>query len=423
MGPSEVSAPHAPGGVNGTIPAPPSKSLSQRAMVAAALAGAGARVQAPLDSEDTRLLFEGLRAGGYVLSWEAAGIAAGGRQARPGAAVFMGNNGTGLRFLLAQLAATPGEWVLDGVPRLRQRPVAALVAALRELGADIDTPPASASLPLLVRGRELAGGEVRLDPSASSQYVSALLLLGARLPQGLTVELTGTPPSRPYLALTAEVLAAFGGAVESREEGRVWRVGEGLHPAAYMVEGDWSAAAFPLCAAAVAGGRVEVAGVRRSSRQGDAVVAAQLEAAGCGVADTAAGIELRGPAHREVHADLSDTPDLFPALAVVVARVGGRLEGLAGLAAKESPRLQVMGAHLRALGFAVGWDKDSFWAQAGAGGRAPDASLDPCGDHRIAMALAVAACVVPGVRIADPGCVVKSWPEFWQRWRALAGAG
>ncbi len=420
---NQTVAPHAPGGVNGTIVVPPSKSLTQRALVAAALAGPPARVLAPLDSEDTRLLFEGMRAGGYSLRWEAGEITAGGRAPVAGATVFMGNNGTGLRFLLAQLAATPGEWVLDGVPRLRQRPLAALVAALRTLGAEIGTLPGGASLPLAVRGRELAGGEVRLDPGESSQFVSALLLLGARLPHGLTVELTGLSPSRPYLALTARVLEAFGASATTRDHGRIWCVGGDLRPGSYTVEKDWSAAAFPLCAAAVAGGRVEVAGVRRSSRQGDAAVATFLEQAGCRVADTVSGILLEGPAGRPLEADLRDTPDLFPALAVVVARAGGRLEGLQGLAAKESHRLEVMGGHLRALGFDVRWDEVSFSARPGEGSRAPDVPLHPHGDHRIAMALAVAGCVVPGVRVADPECVAKSWPDFWSRWCALAEAG
>lgn len=415
----QLVAPLAACGVSGSIAVPPSKSLTQRALVAAALAGPGARVESPLDAEDPRLLYTGLAAAGWELAWEGGAITAHGRRGVAGATVFMGNNGTGMRFLLAQLTATPGVWVLDGVPRLRQRPVEALVTALRRLGAVIAAAPGSAALPLVVRGGELAGGAVRVAAGESSQFVSALLLLGARLPGGLVVELEGTPPSRPYLALTAEVLEAFGARVEVHNGGRTWWVEGGLRPTRHTVEGDWSAAAFPLCAAAVAGGQVEVVGVRRSSRQGDAAVARLLAEAGCRLRDTAAGVELEGPAERPLHADLRDTPDLFPPLAVVAARAGGRLEGLAGLAAKESPRLEVMGTHLRALGFEVSWDNSSFGARPSRGGPAPAPPLDPHGDHRIAMALAVAGCMVPGVRIANPACVVKSWPEFWPTWRAL----
>lgn len=373
----------------------------------------------PLDSEDPRLLWEGLRACGFLLRWEGDAITAEGFRSRPGATIFMGNNGTGLRFLLAQLAATPGLWVVDGVARLRSRPLAPLVEALRQLRADIHLPSGGGCLPLVVRGRSLVAGTVRLDPTASSQFVSALLLLAARLPEGFTLRLTGTPPSRPYLGLTVEVLEAFGVRVEGDAAGAEWRVQGGVGPATYAVEGDWSAAAFPLCAAALAGGWVEVLGVRRGSRQGDAAVLEILSAAGCEVTETEGGVALAGPARRPLVADLRDTPDLFPALAVVAARVGGELHGLEGLAAKESPRLEVMGGHLRRLGFAVEWDQSRLVAPPGSGGRAPGEALDPHGDHRIAMALAVAGCVVTGVRIANPACVVKSWPEFWSHWQAL----
>lgn len=398
---------------------PPSKSLTQRALVAAALAGQGARVENPLAAEDPRLLYAALRAAGWKLAWEGGVVTASGRRGVAGSTVFMGNNGTGSRFVLAQLAATPGVWVLDGVPRLRQRPVGALVAALRQLGAEITTPAGGASLPLVVQGRELTGGAVRVHAQDSSQFISALLLLAPRLPGGLTVELVDLPPSRPYLTLTAEVLEAFGARVETHDGGRIWRLEGGLRPVSFAAEGDWSAAAFPFSAAAVVGGRVEVGGVRRASRQGDALVATLLEEAGCKVRETPAGVEIQGPANRPLEAELRDTPDLFPPMAVVVAKVGGRLTGLAGLASKESPRLEVMGTHLRTLGFRVRWDGDSFSAQPAAGGQAPAGSLDPHGDHRIAMALAVAGCLVPGVRIANPGCVNKSWPDFWSSWAAL----
>ncbi len=378
----------------------------------------------PLDAEDPRLLAAALTATGFRLGWEGDEVLASGRDAVDGAELFLGNNGTGARFLLAQLAALPGEWLLDGLPRLRERPFGALVRALAGLGADVTAEsPGEPRLPLRVRGRSLAGGRVHLDPSASSQFVSALLLLGPCLRDGVEIVLEAAPPSRPYVALTAEVLAAFGGPCESAEGGRIVRSAPGgLRPATFVVEGDWSAAAFPLAAAAVAGGEVEVAGVRLDSRQGDAAVAGLLAEAGCRVRATAEGVALAGPATRPVVADLRDTPDLFPALAVVTAVAGGRLTGLSGLAAKESDRLEVMVAHLQALGFRVGVEDGAFTGRGGLTGiAAPVGALAPAGDHRVAMALAVAGTVVPGVRVADPECVAKSWPGFWARWDELVG--
>ena len=425
-----VAVPPAPGGVSGSIRVPPSKSLTQRALLAAALAGGGSTVQHALDAEDPRLLFAGLRALGFRLEWSGDTVTASGRDPVSEAALDLGNNGTGARFLLAQLAALPGTWTLDGTPRLRERPMADLVAALRGLGAEIEAGGAAsagapARLPLRVRGRPLAGGEVSIDASASSQFVSALLLLGAALPAGLTVRLDREPPSRPYLDLTAEVLAAFGAAPRVDEGGRVLAAGGGrLVPAAYPVEGDWSAAAFPLAAAAVAGGRVEVEGVRRDSRQGDAVVLRLLARAGCTVRESARGVVLEGPAGAPLEAELRDMPDLFPALAVVVATAGGRLHGLRGLAGKESDRLAVMTRHLAALGFTVAAGADWFASRGGAPRTvAPPVALDPAADHRIAMALAVAGTVVPGVRVAGAACVAKSWPGFWSDWRCITEAG
>lgn len=424
-------APVAPHGLAGTIRVPPSKSLTQRALIAAAMAGGGSRVVRPLDSEDPRLLFDALRGAGYRLEWGREGVRAFGREETGGAALFLGNNGTGARFMLAQAAGLPGEWVIDGVQRLRERPMGELRRALEDLGARVE--PATSiggapgcgagQLPLRVFGAALRGGEVSIDPSASSQFVSALLLLGARLAGGLAVRLECEPPSRPYLDLTAEVLEAFGARCETRDGGRTVGVRGALRPAEFEIEGDWSAAAFPMAAAAVAGGEVEVAGVRADSRQGDARVAALLAGAGCGVSATSRGVRVAGPASRPVEADLRDAPDLFPALAVVAAFAGGRLTGLEGLAGKESDRGAVMAAHLCAIGFDVRFGGGEFYC---AGRRAaaipPRGPLDPAGDHRIAMALAVAGSAVPGIRIGDPSCVAKSWPEFWPAWDALLGA-
>lgn len=416
-----LTVPHAPHGVWVRVRVPPSKSLTQRALVAAALAGEGSVVRCPLDAEDPRLLAAALQGAGFRLNWDANTVTAHGREPVSAGECHLGNNGTGVRFLLAQFAALPGEWTVDGSERLRQRPVFPLVEALRQLGAKIEPRGGGATaLPLVVSGRTLAGGEVALDASASSQFVSALLLLGAVLSRGLVVRLTSAPPSRPYLDLTAEVLAAFGARVAEEGGGTLFAVGCGLAAAEFTVEGDWSAAAFPLAAVAVAGGRIEVLGVRPDSHQGDAAVLKIFQTAGCTVGVTGHGMVMNGPATRPLAADLRDTPDLFPALAVVTAVAGGRLEGLQGLAAKESDRLTVMAGHLRGMGWEV--ETGDGWFAAPGGGASPKgtaAPLDPASDHRIAMALAVAGCVAQGVRILDPGCVAKSWPGFWAAWEPL----
>lgn len=413
---------HAPDGVTGRVVVPSSKSLTQRALVAAARAGTGACVKRPLDAEDPRLLFRALLAAGFAMTWDDDEVVASGHAPVERAELELGNNGTGLRLLLAQLAVLPGEFRVDGSLRLRERPVKPLLGALRRLGASVEPAVAGAGerLPLLVQGQPLAGGTIELDAAASSQFVSALLMLAPLLPAGLEVRVPAAPPSRPYIDLTVEVLRRFGVAVACQPDGLAWRVAPGaFSPATYEVEADWSAAAFPLVAVALAGGAVEVAGLRYPSPQGDARVLDLLVSAGCRPFVSRLGVRLEGPADRPLEADLRDTPDLFPVLALAVAKLGGRLRGLGGLVHKESDRLAEMNRLLGEMGAELKLAGDEMSAPGGAQLVAPHHPLDPAGDHRLAMALAVAGCTVPGLHLACPGCVGKSWPTFWSAWDGL----
>jgi len=408
-----VAPPVPRGGLFGVVEVPPSKSLGQRALLAACLAGPPSQVLRFPAAEDPQLLLAALQEVGYRLHREGEAVAVEGFSPKGAATLFLGNNGTGLRLLLAHLATLPGRFRLDGVERLRERPVAPLVQALRQLGAEV----VGERLPLEVMGRELSGGRVRLDASLSSQFLSALLFAGPRLAQGVAVEVVGELPSRPYVAMSCQVLRAFGAQVV--EEGKEFAVRGPLRPRTVTVEGDWSAAAFPMVGVAVAGGEVEVRGVQLPSPQGDAVLVTLLRQAGCEITPTAGGVRVRGPATGPVRADLRDCPDLFPPLSVLVALRGGELAGLGNLAVKESPRLAVMAQHCQRLGLPVQVGPDWFAAPGGGSAAAPAEPLSPAGDHRIAMALAVAALVAPGLAVQDPGCVAKSWPGFFAAWEKL----
>ena len=410
-------------GLDAAVAVPPSKSLTNRALVAAAAAGGG-RVVTPLDCEDTRLLAAALDAMGWPTAWRDGTVTVGRRTAPADRVeVFLGNSGTGARFLLALAAAVPGDTVVDGTPRLRERPVAPLLGALRRLGAPVEA--AGERLPARVRGRELEGGGLTLAPGVSSQFVSALLLAAPSMRRGLDLRLEGRVPSRPYLELTRAVLEAFGATVTVGEDGRRWRVAPGgLKPVAFTVEGDWSAAAFPLAAAAVAGGRVTVANVSPSSAQGDRVLTAILERAGCAVSAGREGVSVEGPAERAFEADLTDAPDLFPALAVVAASVpgGSVLTGLHALRHKESDRLAVMVENLRRLGARVETDGGRMTVlRPFPFGDAAGAAVTAAADHRIAMAMAVAALRAGPLSLDDRNCVAKSYPAFWRDWGRIVG--
>lgn len=407
--------------LDGVFEVPSSKSLTNRALVAAAAAGGGV-IEAPLECEDTRLLATALAAAGWRVDWpDAARATLGPRQSDRGeTTVFLGNSGTGARLILALLAGTEGRFVLDGTARLRERPMGPLLEALGSLGAEVTT--TTGGLPIRIRGARLAGGSLAIAPAVSSQFVTALLLTAPAMSAGLRLEITGELPSAPYLDLTADVLRNFGATVDWSADRRFWRVAPGgLTPTRYRVEGDWSAAAFGFAAAAVAGGSVEVTPLDPHSAQGDRAVCRLLET--CGVRfDTRGGrVRASGPATGPLRGDLRATPDLFPALAVVAAgHAGSRLTGLDHLRHKESDRLRVMVGHLRRLGAVIREDGSSLVVEHPIDREPHDPiEVDAAGDHRVAMAMAVAALRHGPLALDQPEAVDKSFPGFWSAWQRL----
>jgi len=405
------------------VPVPGSKSQTNRGLILAAAAGGG-RVLRPLDCEDTRLLAAALDRAGWPLSWEADAITVGRRVPVPGpATLHLGNSGTGARLLLGLLSTVPGTWIVDGIPRLRERPMGPLLEALRGLGVPVEAAPGE-RLPAKIEGGPVAGGRMVLVPGPSSQFVSSLLLAAPRMEEGLELELAGPIPSRPYLELTRDALESFGAAVTVTGDFRRWRVAPGLAGGSVLeVEGDWSAAAFFVAAAAVAGGSVEIVGVAPDSSQGDRRILDAVAAAGCQISVSDGSVRVSGPVKRPVVADLSDTPDLFPALAVVaaVAPPGSRLTGLEHLRHKESDRLGVMGDNLRRLGAKLEIGKGSMGVVESLEPLEGPVEVVSAADHRIAMAMAVTALAVGELSLDDGGCVEKSFPEFWEVWERVAG--
>jgi 3-phosphoshikimate 1-carboxyvinyltransferase len=409
--------------LDGRFTVPASKSLSNRALIASAVAGGGTVVNA-LDCDDTRLLADALSKAGWSVDWSADHIAVGPRtEARAGRIdLFLGNSGTGARLLLGLLATSPGRFRIDGSDRLRERPMGPLVDALTDLGAIVHA--RDGHLPVDVDGRVLDGGAISVSPSVSSQFVSSLLLAAPLMRTGLALEVTGELPSAPYLDLTRSAMEAFGADIESSDNRRQWRVGNRrLRATRYVVEGDWSAAAFGLAAAAVAGGTVRVGPLGPDSRQGDRAVCDVLADGGTDIRFDDGGVVASGRRTRRFDADLSDCPDMFPALAAVMAVgvPGSRLVGLDHLRHKESDRLSVMvdnlsrlGARFRGTGSTLEV-VETVRADSGGAVRAVSAA----DDHRIAMAMAVAALAAGPLSIDDPTVVAKSFPDFWSTWRVM----
>ncbi len=421
MGVRSIRAARRP--LDAVVDAVPSKSVTHRALVAAALASGPTELHGALDADDTRASLEGLAALGVGVArqadrWIVHGC---GGRVRGGGSVALGESGTSLRFLLALAALGAAPSRLDGAGRLRQRPLRELADALVGLGGEVRLDPSSGGLPALAGGRPPRGGLVRLDGSRSSQFASALLLIGARLPSGLDLSLAPPVVSLPYVQLTADVLGDFGVRIEPQAELR-WRVPAQDFPGrSYSVEGDHSSASYFLAAACLAGGRVRVRGIDPQSRQPDARIGDVLEQLGCEIRRGADWIEVRGSGRvPPFDLDSGDAPDLVPTLAALGLFADGpcAIRRVAHLRHKESDRLERLAANLRQLGRPATAESDRL-VIGPAPPRLVPARVVTESDHRIAMAFAIAGLRLDGVSVDDPACVSKSNPRFWSQFETL----
>ncbi len=416
------------------IRVPTSKSVTQRALVLAALTPGASRVLEPLRCDDSQVLLSALERLGVSVSRgdRSLSLRGEGQLRAPAEPLHLGNAGTAMRFCAALALLADGPVTLDGDPAMRRRPMAGLLRALQRCGARVQehgrpgcppltlTPPADPSA---------VPAEVSLDPSGSSQQLSALLMVAPRLPQGLRVQLTGSLPSRPYVDLTLTILRDFGataqclGATDPRlgaasegggdspappgsDEGldasvtpRVFHVARGgLHARDYEVEGDHSSASYPLAAGFLTGLPVQVVNVRPDSPQGDRVFPALLD-------------RLHAPGPRTF--DLSDTPDIAPTVATCALFSTGQttLVGLAHLRIKESDRLAVLTRAFRRVGADVQEREDGLVIRP-----RPlhgHVTLDPAHDHRMAMCFGLLGLRLPEIGISDRHCVTKSYPGYF----------
>ncbi len=408
---------------------PPSKSLTHRALVAAALARGTSRIRRPLLCEDTLYTVEGLRRLGVPVEIKEGEMAVHGTdghfpEVSPPPTLFLGNSGTSFRFLLALAALGPGERLLTGSPRMGQRPIGDLCRALETLGTRVTFLKREGFPPVRIHGRGLSGGRIRLPGDKSSQFVSALLLAAPCALTNVEITVPDGLVSKPYVDLTTAVMARFGVEVNRHGYAR-FRVPAPQHfrAADFTVEGDVSSASYFWAAAAVTGNAVTTAPVDpRHTLQGDIRFLDTLEAMGCAVERGTERITVRGGPLRAVHVDMAAMPDLVPTLAAVAlfARGRTRIRNVAHLRLKESDRLKAVAGEWRRLGAGV----EEFPDGLAIDGNRP---LRPAltlahDDHRIAMSLAVIALRIPGLRIEGTGCVAKSFPGFWEAWTPVKAA-
>ncbi len=405
--------------VAGSLTPPPSKSVTQRYFNLALLGGRQAEVARPLYSEDTRFFLGALADLGWKVEEQPDSVRLTPERTVAKAELWCGHGGTMLRFLTAALSTIPGEWILDGTPRLRQRPMAPLVDTLRRLGAEIDSLEEEGFAPLRIRGATLVGGETWLDAGQSSQFLSAVAMAAAHAERETIIRVE-TLTSAPYLDLTFDLLRASGVPAEWRDEKILVVQPHRIAAGEWQVERDYSAACYPAAAAALTGGRVEICGVDPQSKQGDRLFLAVLCDMGASVEWREGACVVSGPERLVgVDVDLSRMPDQVPTLAALAPFAEGstRIRNVAHLRLKESDRLAAMATELRRLGGRVeelvnGLRIEGVWSS-----KSPpteDVIVETHGDHRIAMALALTGLRRPGVHFAQPGVVAKSYPGFWR---------
>lgn len=410
---------------NRRVRVPGSKSLTNRALIVAALARGRSLLTGALDSEDTRVMVAALRQLGLKIDHDTAaatiGVAGGGGQlpARE-ANLHLANSGTSLRFLTALVAAVGrGTYRLDGTPRMRERPIGDLLIALNRLGAFASSDQRTGRPPVTVKADGLNGGFVDVRGDVSSQFLSGLLMVLPRVRSKTTVEVLGNLVSRPYVAMTMSVMEAFGVTIANHGFRRF-----NVEPArydgrTYAIEPDASAASYFFAAAAVTGGTVTVEGLGGRSVQGDMGFVDLLEHMGCRVDRQADATTVTGRPLRGIDVDMNAISDTVMTLAVVALFADGytRIRNVGHIRHKETDRIAALATELRKLGASVTEQADGLVI-------VPPAAIVPTRiatyeDHRMAMSFAVAGLKAPGMVIADPACVAKTYPGFWEDWEAL----
>ena len=415
------------------VQVPGSKSITQRALVCAALAGGQSVLEAPLRSEDPILLKEALAKLGVKTeetpdSWLVHGTG-GELVVGPGVhSIFMGNNGTGIRFLAALACLAKGQELdiqtieITGTKRMAQRPIEPLLQALRTLGAHIESRDHTGCPPVVLQPKGvLTGGKAQVDASSSSQYLSALLLIAPYTDQPTEILLKGPLASSPYLSMTLKVMEAFGIRVSCDRHLTSFKVEKGRYShRQYFIEGDASSASYFFAGAAVTGRTVTVENLPVDSMQGDARFTDILEKMGCSVRHTASGTTVQGPGPgglKGIEVSMKDMPDMVPTLAAIAPFAKGDtvITDCPHLRIKETDRLAAMACELTKIGVDVKELPDGLVLRGGA--RLRPAAINTYDDHRIAMSFAVVRLYCQGIEIQDPGCVKKSFPDFWDRWK------
>ena len=416
--------------VSGEVNVPGSKSLSNRALLLAALAEGETELTNLLDSEDIEHMLNALTKLGisYHLSEDKTQCVVKGNggafEVAEPLELFLGNAGTAMRPLCAALAASNVDTVLTGEPRMEERPIGDLVDALREADAEVSYLKNEGYPPLQIKGKTLNGGEMSVDGSVSSQFLTALLMAAPLFSGDVTIRIKGELVSKPYIDITLDTMAKFGVTVENDNYQTFTVSGDAKYvaPGKFMVEGDASSASYFLAAGAIKGGTVRVTGIGQKSIQGDIRFADVLEAMGAKVVWNDEYVEITGAPLKGVNMDMNHIPDAAMTIATTALFAEGptTMTNIYNWRVKETDRLAAMAAELQKLGAKVeeGHDYIKVWPTDSL----KHAEIDTYNDHRIAMCFSLVALSDTPVTINDPGCTRKTFPDYFTRFKTLYSA-
>lgn len=406
------------------VEVPGSKSITNRALLLAALANGVSELHNVLFSDDSRYFMKGLQTLGFQLNVDETSKIVrvegkGGNVPTPSETVdlFVGNAGTAARFLTAFVSLGKGDYRIDGIQRMRERPIQDLIDSLHQLGVHISSELGTGCPPVLVKADGLPGGYARIPGNKSSQYLSALLLTAPYARQEVRIEIEGELLSAPYVDMTIRMMNQFGVEVE-RIAANLFRIpaGQAYRAQTYRIEPDASSASYFLAAPAIAGGKVRVKHLTRDSLQGDTQFALLLEKMGCQVTWGTDFIEVEHPKGKMltgIDVDLNEMSDTTMTLAAVApfASTPTMIRNIGHIRIKETDRIHAVVTELRKLGVQVEEWSDGMRIEPARDVR--PAVIDTYDDHRMAMAFSLVGLGAEGVRIQHPECVSKTFPDFF----------
>ena len=403
----------------GTVTIPGSKSYTNRALLISALANGVSRLKNPLLSDDTKYMVEALKGFGIQVQEEAGDLIVSGKGGQlmvPTKDIFVGNAGTTMRFLTTFSALAKGKVRLDGDERMQERPIADLLDCLMQMGVKATTAYNNDCPPLEIEGEGVPGGKVKLAGDKSSQYLTSLLLSAPYFQNKTNVIIEGDLTSKSYVDITLDIMKTFGVNVENDSYKKFSiQANQVYESQTYQVEGDWSSASYFLGAAAVTGGEITISGVEPASVQGDAKFPDVLEKMGCNVKKSAHLVHLKGNPLKGITINMNNMPDTVQTLAVIALFAKGEtlIEDIGNLKIKETNRIKALSNELRKLGAQVEAGEDFLLIRPG---KYQGTEIETYNDHRMAMSFAIAGLIIPKVKIKNPDCVEKSFPDFFSKW-------